>query len=90
MFEAGDFDVATLVYNQFKSVISQVPTEVQLIPLPVPEQQNRMSRKRPASPVYEFEPDEETILERGCCRRTWPFRSTAPCWKATPVSMARK
>jgi F-type H+-transporting ATPase subunit gamma len=62
MFEGGDFDVATLVYNQFKSVISQVPTEVQLIPLPVPEQQK--DEEKGPRPVYEFEPDEETILER--------------------------
>jgi F-type H+-transporting ATPase subunit gamma len=62
MFENGEFDVATLVYNQFRSVISQVPTEVQLIPLPV-EQREEEDNKTPRA-VYEFEPDEETILER--------------------------
>jgi F-type H+-transporting ATPase subunit gamma len=62
LFDRGDFDVATLLYNQFRSVISQVPTEVQLIPLPVPEQKD----EAPAGPKaqYEFEPDEETILSR--------------------------
>jgi F-type H+-transporting ATPase subunit gamma len=61
MFEAGEFDVATLVYNQFKSVIAQVPHEQQIIPLPVPEQKDEEQGPRA---VYEFEPDEETILVR--------------------------
>ena len=62
LFEAGEFDVATLVYNQFKSVISQIPTEVQLIPLPVPDKTE--DEAAGARAVYEFEPDEETILAR--------------------------
>ncbi len=62
MFERGEFDVATLVYNRFKSVIAQIPTEVQIIPLPLPE----VSEEKESGPkaVYEFEPDEETILLR--------------------------
>jgi F-type H+-transporting ATPase subunit gamma len=62
MFFRGEFDVATVVYNRFHSVISQVPTELQLIPLPPPEtvaDENAGPRA-----VYEFEPDEETILAR--------------------------
>jgi F-type H+-transporting ATPase subunit gamma len=62
MFERGEFDVATLVYNRFKSVIAQVPTEMQLIPLPVPEQKEVVEAGPRA--IYEFEPDEETILLR--------------------------
>ena len=62
MFEAGEFDVATIVYNQFKSVISQVPTETQLIPLPMPEEEAEQFEGPKA--IYEFEPDEETILLR--------------------------
>jgi len=62
LFDRGDFDVATLVYNQFRSVISQVPTEVQLIPLPVPEVTDEAASGPKAQ--YEFEPDEETILAR--------------------------
>jgi F-type H+-transporting ATPase subunit gamma len=62
LFDRGDFDVATLVYNQFRSVISQVPTEVQLIPLPVPEVTDEAAAGPKAQ--YEFEPDEETILAR--------------------------
>ena len=63
MFERGEFDVATVVYNQFKSVIAQVPTEMQIIPLPPPklEQDNEQTGARA---TYEFEPDEETILLR--------------------------
>ena len=62
MFERGEFDVATIVYNRFKSVIAQEPTELQIIPLPVPETKEDDS-KGPRS-IYEFEPDEETILLR--------------------------
>jgi F-type H+-transporting ATPase subunit gamma len=62
MFERGEFDVATMVYNQFKSVIAQIPTETQIIPLPVPEVKEDAGHGPKA--VYEFEPDEETILLR--------------------------
>jgi F-type H+-transporting ATPase subunit gamma len=62
MFEKGEFDVATVVYNRFKSVISQIPTELQIIPLPIPD----TDEDEPQGPraIYEFEPDEETILLR--------------------------
>jgi len=62
MFMRGEFDVATIVYNKFQSVISQVPTEVQLIPLPAPEKSE--DEQSGAKAIYEFEPDEETILLR--------------------------
>jgi F-type H+-transporting ATPase subunit gamma len=62
MFFRGEFDVATLVYNRFHSVISQVPTEMQLIPLPPPEIAEETEGG--AQAIYEFEPDEETILAR--------------------------
>ena len=66
MFDEGAFDVATLVYNRFQSVISQVPTEMQLIPLPVDESDAAEKERAAAAPraTYEFEPDEETILAR--------------------------
>ena len=62
MFFRGEFDVATVVYNRFHSVISQIPTEMQIIPLPPPE----TAEAQEAGPraIYEFEPDEETILSR--------------------------
>ena len=62
MFERGEFDVATVVYNRFQSVISQIPTELQIIPLPPPEQVS--DDQQGARAIYEFEPDEETILLR--------------------------
>ena len=61
MLAAGEFDVCTVVYNRFVSVISQVPTEARLVPLPMPEAD---AAETPAGPQaqYEFEPDEEAIL----------------------------
>ncbi|MBV9735552.1 MAG: F0F1 ATP synthase subunit gamma [Acidisphaera sp.] len=62
MLAAGEFDVCTLVYNRFASVISQVTTEVRLIPAPAPPvEENEQSGPRA---IYEFEPDEETLLAR--------------------------
>ena len=57
MLDEGAFDVCTVIYNRFVSVISQVPTEARLIPLPLPE------AKAQAGALYEFEPGEEDILE---------------------------
>lgn len=61
MLEAGEFDVCTLIYNRFRSVISQVPTPQQLIPAMLPE---RGETAAPAGPqaLYEYEPGEEEIL----------------------------
>jgi F-type H+-transporting ATPase subunit gamma len=55
MFEGGQFDVCTLFYARFKSVISQIPTAQQLIP---PE----LGPKNELAPVYHYEPDESEIL----------------------------
>ncbi len=60
MLDAGEFDVCTLVFNRFASVISQVPTETRLIPTPLPAQEEAASDGARAE--VEFEPDEETIL----------------------------
>jgi F-type H+-transporting ATPase subunit gamma len=60
MLDAGEFDVCTLVFNRFASVISQVPTETRLIPAPLPAQEEAASDGARAE--VEFEPDEETIL----------------------------
>ena len=57
MFDAGQYDVAHLVYPQFKSALAQDPTTVQLIPVPAPADTSA------ASAVVEYEPDEESILE---------------------------
>jgi F-type H+-transporting ATPase subunit gamma len=61
MYEAGEFDVCTIVYNRFKSVISQIPTSTQLIPFALPEGQTRADSHEVRA-VYEFEPSEDEIL----------------------------
>jgi F-type H+-transporting ATPase subunit gamma len=59
MYEAGEFDVCTIVFNRFRSAISQILTFRQLIPVePAKIDQDTAD----ARPVYEFEPDEQTIL----------------------------
>jgi F-type H+-transporting ATPase subunit gamma len=60
MYQAGEFDVATLFFAQFRSVISQVPTAVQLIPAQVAPADGAVPA---ASLSYEYEPSEEAILE---------------------------
>ena len=62
MLEKGEFDVLTVVFNRFNNVMSQTPTEIQLIPLALPSNDNEIGDKDGAT--YEFEPDEETILAR--------------------------
>lgn len=63
-FDEGDFDVATIIYNKFKSAISQVVTRQQLIPFPVPEVANSNQGDLGSGPqaIYEYEPSEEEIL----------------------------
>ncbi|HRE43043.1 MAG TPA: F0F1 ATP synthase subunit gamma [Terricaulis sp.] len=60
MYEAGEFDVATLYFSRFRSVISQVPTALQLIPARAPEGVTPPDLKGAA---YEYEPGEAEILE---------------------------
>jgi F-type H+-transporting ATPase subunit gamma len=57
-FEAGEFDVCTLFYSRFKSVIAQIPTAQQIIPLVV---EARAPNAAPAT-SYEYEPEEDEIL----------------------------
>ena len=64
MLDAGEFDVATLIYNRFQSVISQVVTEQQLIPAPAQADTTPAADGDTAAASVEFEPDEETILAR--------------------------
>ena len=55
-FEAGEFDVCTVFYNQFKNVITQIPQAQQIIPLNNEEDENDVDG------IYEFEIDEDEIL----------------------------
>ncbi len=64
MFEAEEFDVCTLFYSHFKSVLSQEVTERQLIPVGVPEASPDGARPEGGDAMYEYEPEEDEILER--------------------------
>lgn len=58
LFEEGAFDVATLYFSTFQSVISQIPTAQQLIPADIKGE----AADAGGGASYEYEPDEETIL----------------------------
>ncbi|WP_421933962.1 F0F1 ATP synthase subunit gamma [Phenylobacterium sp.] len=60
LFETGQVDVVTLVFSRYKSVVVQTPTLTQLIPAQVAGAAATIDLKGAA---YEYEPDEETILE---------------------------
>jgi F-type H+-transporting ATPase subunit gamma len=57
-FDAGEFDVCTLFYSRFRSVIAQIPTAQQIIPLVVEE------GAAASTTSYEYEPEEDEILTR--------------------------
>ena len=56
-FAAGEFDVATLFFSKFKSVIQQIPTAQRIIPAEIP------AGTKTTEAVYDYEPDESEILE---------------------------
>jgi F-type H+-transporting ATPase subunit gamma len=58
MFERGEFDVATLFYARFKSVIAQIPTAQQI----VPPKFDAPAETGGAAAIYEYEPEEDEIL----------------------------
>ena len=60
LFEAGEFDVATVIFNRFKSAMTQIVTVQQLIPPPPPAQDTAPATTGGA--ISEFEPDEAEIL----------------------------
>ena len=55
LFDSGEFDVCTLFFSRFRSVISQIPTAQQLIPPELGEVNDK-------APSYDYEPDESEIL----------------------------
>ena len=59
-FAAGEFDVARLIFNKFKSAISQIVTTRQLVPASAPE--TSPVEDETGGAIYEFEPNEEEIL----------------------------
>ena len=68
MFEADEFDICTVVYNNFVSVITQVVTSQQIIPIdlvglePGSEEDEGLSTKEKPPAIYEYEPSEQEIL----------------------------
>lgn len=60
LFEAGAFDIATMFYSRFKSVIQQIPTQQGLIPAEVPA---KAAGATSDGAIYDCEPGEAEILE---------------------------
>ncbi|PWK59495.1 F0F1 ATP synthase subunit gamma [Roseicyclus mahoneyensis] len=58
-FDAGEFDVATIFFNRFQSVISQIPTATQIIPA----QFDTPDAGQDSGSLYDYEPSEEAVLE---------------------------
>jgi F-type H+-transporting ATPase subunit gamma len=58
LFDEGQFDVCSLFYAEFKSVIAQIPTRRQLIPAEIKGE----AAVAGGGATYEYEPDEEAIL----------------------------
>ena len=56
-FEGDDFEVAEIFYNRFESVISQIPSSFQILPVEVSQQSSEQDNTN-----FDFEPDEEEIL----------------------------
>ncbi|PLW76407.1 F0F1 ATP synthase subunit gamma [Cohaesibacter celericrescens] len=59
-YEQGEFDVCTLFYSRFQSVVTQIPTAQQIIPAVFEEKEDDGSQSSGA--IYEYEPGEEEIL----------------------------
>jgi F-type H+-transporting ATPase subunit gamma len=57
-FEAGEFDVAHIIFSRFQSALVQIPTVLQVIPAAIPQAANDTG----VAAAVEYEPDEETIL----------------------------
>ena len=63
LFEAGEFDVCTLFYSRFQTVMSQIPTASQIIPAAIGEDtESDPSSSDLNGAIYDYEPSEEEIL----------------------------
>ncbi len=63
MLDREEFDICTLIFNKFRSVIAQVPTEKQMIPMQAEIAENDNEPETTgATAVYTFEPEEEALL----------------------------
>ena len=87
MYEAGEFDVCTIVFNRFRSAISQILTFRQLIPVE-PAEVDRGDRGRRGR-VYEFEPDEQTDPDGAAAAQSRRADLSARWSRTRPASRAR-
>jgi F-type H+-transporting ATPase subunit gamma len=64
LYERGAFDIATLFFSRFKSVIAQIPTALQVIPpvFEAPKEASKSEDAQAADAAYDYEPDELDIL----------------------------
>ncbi|MEQ8806712.1 MAG: F0F1 ATP synthase subunit gamma [Rhodospirillales bacterium] len=62
MFEAGEFDVCTVIFNRFQSAMTQIITKQQVIPFQLPEGGKEEEKAGGPSAVYLYEPEEQEIL----------------------------
>jgi F-type H+-transporting ATPase subunit gamma len=82
-FDAGEFDVATIYFNRFQSVISQIPTETQVIPA-------SFERKRTTRPQRSTTTNRpKRAFWPTFCRVVWRRRSSPRFWKTPHPSRAR-
>ena len=81
MFFDGEFDKCSIFYNEFKSVISQIPTEQQVIPIDIISKESDQERKEDS--FFEFEPGESEILDE-----ILPLNFTVQVFKALLESAA--
>ncbi len=86
MLEAGEFDVCSLVYNRFVSVISQVTVDERLDP-GAAAGRDRRRPGRARRPCMSSSPTNRRSW-RSCCRATSRCRRTGRCWKTPPASSA--
>ena len=81
MFFDGEFDKCSIFYNEFKSVISQIPTEQQVIPIEIIS--NEFDQEIKENSFFEFEPGESEILDE-----ILPLNFTVQVFKALLESAA--
>jgi len=62
MYEDGLFDICTVIYNHFKSAMTQEVTAQQIIPVQMESAETKAPKTSVLKAIYEYEPDEETIL----------------------------
>ena len=81
MYFDEEFDKCSIFYNKFKSVISQIPTEQQIVPIDIPE--NESDTTKNDKTFFEFEPGESEILDE-----LLPLNFTIQIFKALLESAA--